>query len=225
MKKSVSLLFIMALALVGATALSAQNNEDWTWTKRFAKANAEMTTKPKAVLYGDSVTEYWPNIHPDFFTENNFVGRGIGGQTTSQILVRMREDVVKLKPKYVVILCGINDIALNQGHAVNVEQAVGSIKSMCDIAKKNGIKPIVCSIPGSFNIAWRPEVKNCFEQVVEFNDLLRAYAKENHIKFVDYFTLLSDGTGHVRTEYAKDTVHPTPEGYTVMENYLKGFIK
>lgn len=210
--------------MMSVSPLFAQK-ADWAWFGKYSEANGNVTVKPKAVLLGDSITEGWAGADPDFFTANNLVGRGISGQTTSQILVRMREDVVKLKPKYVVILCGINDIALNPGHAVNVETAVGSVMSMCEIAKANGIKPVVCSLLGSYNIRWRPEVKDSFEQVQKFNDLLRAYAKEKHIKYVDYFTLLSDGTGKIRSEYSGDTVHPNLAGFKVMEPYLLGFLK
>lgn len=221
MTKRIIFSFVFILAVSPLFAQKA----DWASFGRYSAANADVTVKPKAVLLGDSITDGWPGVDPDFFTANNLVGRGISGQTTSQILVRMREDVVKLKPKYVVILCGINDIALNPGHAVNVETAVGSIESMCEIAKANGIKPVVCSLLGSYEIRWRPEVKDSFEQVVKFNELLKAYARKNHIKYVDYFTLLSDGTGRIRSEYSDDTVHPNLEGLKLMESYLLGFLR
>lgn len=205
-------------------SLSAQG-DNWAGMRVYSKANAEITKTPKAVLFEDSITEIWAGMDPDFFTDNNLAGRGIGGQTTSQILVRMREDVVKLHPKYVFILAGLNDIALNPGHAVDVETAVGSIKSMCEIARANGIKPIVCSVLCSYEIHWRPEVKDCYEQILKFNGLLSAYAKKNHIKYVDYFSLLADDSGKIRPEYSKDTVHPTLEGYKVMEPYLLTFLR
>lgn len=176
-------------------------------------------------MLGDSITEGWAKQDPDFFSNNNLVGRGISGQTTSQILVRMRPDVVNLHPKYVVILCGINDIALNDGHAIDVETAVGSIKSMCDIARANKIKPILCSLLPSYNIRWRPSVTDSYDKVLKFNELLMAYAKEQHLKYVDYFSLLSDDDGKIRPEYSKDTVHPTLEGFKVMEECLLDFLK
>lgn len=219
--KRIILSFVLLLAVSPLFAQKA----DWAWFGKYSEANANLTEKPKAVLLGDSITEGWVGADPDFFTANNFVGRGISGQTTSQILVRMREDVVRLEPKYVVILCGINDIALNPGHAVSIETAVGSIESMCEIARANGIKPVVCSLLGSYNIRWKPEVKDSFEQVVRFNELLKTYAKEKHIKYVDYFTLMSDGTGRIRPEYSEDTVHPNLDGFKVMEDYLLGFLK
>lgn len=217
------ILFSIAV-IFAALPLSAQN-ADWARFGTYAEANSSVTVKPKAVLLGDSITEGWARQDPDFFTKNNFLGRGISGQTTSQILVRMRQDVVNLHPKYVVILCGINDIALNDGHAVDVEAAVGSIKSMCDIARANKIKPIICSLLPSYKFHWRPSVTDCYEKVLQFNELLKSYAKEQHLKYVDYFTLLSGEDGKIRPEYSKDTVHPTLEGFKAMEGYLLEFLK
>ncbi len=217
------ILFSIAV-IFAALPLSAQN-ADWARFGTYAEANSSVTVKPKAVLLGDSITEGWARQDPDFFTKNNFIGRGISGQTTSQILVRMRQDVVNLHPKYVVILCGINDIALNDGHAVDVEAAVGSIKSMCDIARANKIKPIICSLLPSYKFHWRPSVTDCYEKVLQFNELLKSYAKEQHLKYVDYFTLLSGEDGKIRPEYSKDTVHPTLEGFKAMEGYLLEFLK
>lgn len=217
------ILFSIAV-IFAALPLSAQN-ADWARFGTYAEANSSVTVKPKAVLLGDSITEGWARQDPDFFTKNNFLGRGISGQTTSQILVRMRPDVVNLHPKYVVILCGINDIALNDGHAVDVEAAVGSIKSMCDIARANKIKPILCFLLPSYKFHWRPSVTDCYEKVLQFNELLKSYAKEQHLKYVDYFTLLSGEDGKIRPEYSKDTVHPTLEGFKAMEGYLLEFLK
>lgn len=221
---SIKNIILSIATLLAVMPLGAQNS-DWARTGTYAKANSSVNVKPKAVLLGDSITEGWAKQDPDFFSNNNLVGRGISGQTTSQILVRMRPDVVNLHPKYVVILCGINDIALNDGHAIDVETAVGSIKSMCDIARANKIKPILCSLLPSYNIRWRPSVTDSYDKVLKFNELLMAYAKEQHLKYVDYFSLLSDDDGKIRPEYSKDTVHPTLEGFKVMEECLLDFLK
>ena len=215
----------LSIAILFAALPLCAQNADWARFGKYAEANSEVTVKPKAVLFGDSITEGWARQDPDFFTANNFIGRGISGQTTSQILVRMRQDVVNLHPKYVVILCGINDIALNDGHAVDVETAVGSIKSMCDIARANKIKPILCSLLPFYKFYWRPSVTDCYEKVLQFNELLKAYAKEQHLKYVDYFSLMSGDDGRIRPEYSKDTVHPNLDGYKLMEEYLLGFLK
>ena len=215
---------VLSIAIIFASLPLCAQNADWARFGKYAEANSEVTAKPKAVLFGDSITEGWVRQDPDFFTANNLIGRGISGQTTSQILVRMRQDVVNLHPKYVVILCGINDIALNDGYAVDVETAVGSIKSMCDIARANKIKPILCSLLPSYKFYWRPSVTDCYEKVLQFNELLKAYAKEQHLKYVDYFSLMSGDDGRIRPEYSKDTVHPNLDGYKLMEEYLLGFL-
>lgn len=217
-------IFFSIAVILAALPLGAQNT-DWARFGTYAEANASVASKPKAVLLGDSITEGWARQDPAFFSDNNLVGRGISGQTTSQILVRMRPDVVNLHPKYVVILCGINDIALNDGHAIDVETAVGSIKSMCDIARANKIKPILCSLLPSYNVRWRPSVTDCYDKVLIFNELLKEYAKDQRLKYVDYFTLLSGEDGKIRPEYSKDTVHPTLEGFKVMEEYLLDFLR
>lgn len=215
---------LAALLLFVQQALPAQN-KDWAGFHRYEKANAEVTAKPRAVLIGDSITDGWASKDPDFFTDNNLIGRGISGQTSSQILVRVREDAIALSPKYLVILCGFNDIARNEGAAPDVAKAVGSIMSMCEIAKANKVTPIVCSQLPSYSISWRPEITDAYEQVLEFNKLLKAYARKAHIKYVDYFNLLADKeTGRIADSYSDDTVHPTLEGYKVMEEYLLKFL-
>lgn len=214
----------MVLSLLLPLSLAAQN-KDWANYSRYADANAKVTVAPKAVLFGDSITDAWPRQDPDFFNENNLVGRGISGQTTTQILCRMREDVVNLRPKYVVILAGINDIAINDGHAPDVRRAVENIKAMCDIAKANKIKPVICSLLPSYRIGWRPSITDAAEKVAEFNALLKAYAKENKIAFADYYTLFADENNHMPEKYSKDTVHPNIEGYRLMESCLLKFLK
>ncbi|MDD6252839.1 MAG: GDSL-type esterase/lipase family protein [Bacteroidales bacterium] len=214
----------MALSFLLPLSLAAQN-KDWANYSRYAEANAKVTVSPKAVLFGDSITDAWPRQDPDFFNENNLVGRGISGQTTTQILCRMREDVVNLRPKYVVILAGINDIAINDGHAPDVRRAVENIKAMCDIAKANKIKPVICSLLPSYRIGWRPSITDAAEKVAEFNALLKAYAKENKIAFADYYMLFADENNHMPEKYSKDTVHPNIEGYRLMESCLLKFLK
>jgi lysophospholipase L1-like esterase len=126
MKKVI--LFIAASLLLVSTSSYAQNNDkDWAKFYRYEKANSEVTAKPKAVLMGDSITDGWPRANSAFFTDNNFVGRGISGQTTSHMLVRFRRDVIDLQPKYVAILAGTNDIALNNGE-ITLEQMREHVK-------------------------------------------------------------------------------------------------
>lgn len=205
-------------------SLSAQE-ADWAMTQAYYEANKNIAVRPKAVLLGDSIHQFWHDQHPEFFTENNLAGRGIAGQTTTQILCRMREDVVNLRPEYVVILAGINDIALNEGHAANVRVAAGHIKSMCEIAKANGIRPLICAMLPAHAANWRPEVTDVAEKVVELNSMLKEYAEANNIGYVDYYTLFADENNRMPVVYSEDSIHPTMEGYRLMEEYLLEFIK
>jgi len=169
--KKILLLLFMACPLL---ARSQGTGEDWARFGKYAEVNKALTAKPKAVLMGDSIFELWASLRPQFFADNNFAGRGISGQTTSQILVRMMEDVVKIGPEYVVILCGINDIALNVGHAPDVRVAAGNVRAMVEIAKANKIRPVLCTLLPSHRIGWRPEVTDTMEQVREFNALIQS---------------------------------------------------
>ena len=195
----------------------AQN--DWANYNRYAEANAQVTEAPKAVLMGDSITDGWPFADPEFFSDNNFVGRGISGQVTNQMLLRFRQDVIDLHPKYVVILAGTNDIAENSGK-IDIEKTFGNIVSMCDLARANGIKPIICSVIPAASFYWRPSVTDAAEKIVQFNTMLEEYAKANKIKYVDYHSAMKDERGGLPESLAKDGVHPTREGYDIMKNLL-----
>ena len=224
MKKTLIIIaaFFMLLPAIGFA--QDQTKTDWAKFYRYADANAEVTAKPKAVLMGDSITDGWPRANKDFFTENNFVGRGISGQTTSHMLVRFRKDVVDLHPKYVAILAGTNDIALNNG-TITLENILGNILSRCEIAKANKIKPVICSVIPAKAYRWRPEVKDSAEQIKKLNAMLQEYAKANKIPYVDYHSAMTDAEGGLPVELAKDGVHPTPEGYKIMEEILVKALK
>ena len=221
--KRIILAFAASLLLI--TSAGAQDlKKDWANFKRYAKANTEVTAKPKAVLMGDSITDGWPRANGAFFTENNFVGRGISGQTTSQMLVRFRRDVVDHQPKYVAILAGTNDIALNIGY-ISLENILGNIISMCEIAKANKIKPVICSVIPAKAYRWRPEVTDAAQQIIKLNEMLKEYAKANKIMYVDYHSAMADAEGGLPVELAKDGVHPTTEGYKIMEEILVKALK
>ena len=213
MKKTLVLLLGILIPIIA----SAQN--DWPNYDRYAEANSQVTVAPKAVLMGDIITDGWPFSDPEFFSENNFVGRGISGQVTNQMLLRFRQDVINLHPKYVVILAGTNDIAENSGK-IDMDKTFANIVSMCDLAKANGIKPIICSVIPAASFYWRPEVTGAAEKIVQLNDMLEAYAKANKIKYVDYHSAMKDDRGGLPENLAKDGVHPTREGYDIMKGLL-----
>ena len=213
---------VLLLGILIPMMASAQN--DWPNYDRYAEANAQVTVAPKAVLMGDSITDGWPFADPEFFSDNKFVGRGISGQVTNQMLLRFRQDVIDLHPKYVVILAGTNDIAENSGK-IDIEKTFGNIVSMCDLARANGIKPIICSVIPAASFYWRPSVTDAAEKIVQFNTMLEEYAKANKIKYVDYHSAMKDERGGLPQNLANDGVHPTREGYDIMKNLLLKVLK
>lgn len=222
MKKA--FIVIAASLLLVSLSSFAQDKTDWAKFYRYEEANKSVTVKPKAVLMGDSITDGWPRANKDFFTDNNYVGRGISGQTTSHMLVRFRKDVVDLHPKYVAILAGTNDIALNNG-SITLENILGNIISMCEIAKANKIKPVICSVVPAKAYRWRPEIKDSAEKIIKLNEMLKEYADANKIPYVDYHSAMTDSEGGLPVELAKDGVHPTPAGYKIMEEILVKVLK
>lgn len=215
MKRTVILL--IAIALLPVT-LAAQQ-PDWANYSRYAEANAQLTTPPTVVFMGNSITEGWARTHPEFFTANNFLGRGISGQVTSQMLCRFRADVINLHPQAVVILAGTNDIAQNNG-PIEIGHIVENIISMAELAMAAGIRPILCSALPAAKFPWRPEIEGAPEKIGELNARLRQYAADRGLVWVDYYPAMDAGDGSLRSEYTKDGVHPTSEGYTVMEGLI-----
>lgn len=213
--KKTALLLALALPL-----LAAGQQRDWANYGRYAEANAALTTAPAVVFMGNSITDGWDNAHPEFFTDNNFACRGIGGQVSSQMLCRFRADVIALRPKAVVILAGTNDIAGNNGPIDN-EHIAENIVSMAELALAAGIRPILCSVLPAAQYPWRPEVESVPEKIRALNDRLRQYAAERGLTWVDYYSAMDAGDGSLRSEYTRDGVHPTPEGYAVMEGIIR----
>ena len=214
--KKVTVLFLLGLFMIPAV-LDARN--DWANYERYAAENAKITKAPKAVLMGDSITEGWHGADVDFFNDNNFVGRGIGGQVTGQMLLRFRQDVVALGPKYVVILAGTNDIAGNYGE-IDLDKTFDNIVCMCEIAMANKIKPVLCSVLPATKYSWRPMVTDAAEKIVLLNSMLSEYAKKNRIKYVDYHSVMKNEQNGLSENLAQDGVHPTVEGYGIMKEIL-----
>lgn len=217
--KKVIILFIGAILF---PALMYANN-DWANYQRYAADNAKVDFKPKAVLMGDSITDGWPGADRDFFTYNKFVGRGISGQVTGQMLLRFRQDVVDLHPEYVVILAGTNDVAGNYGE-IDLEKTFGNIVSMCEIAKANKIKPVLCSILPASKFGWSGATQ-VPEKIMMLNGWIKEYAKANKIKYVDYHSAMKNEQNGLSADLAADGVHPTKEGYSIMEELLLKAIK
>ena len=209
--------------MVFSTMAKAQ---DWPNLARYRDANEKIKqdkTKTAAIFMGDSITDGWINSSSDFFSQNNYLDRGISGQTSPQMLVRFRADVLDLKPKAVVILCGINDIAGNTGPST-LKMIEDNIMSMAQLAKASNIKVVICSVTPSNKFGWKPELKPA-DDIITLNKWIAEYAKENRFTFANYYPALVNDAKGMKTEYSKDGVHPTKEGYTVMESVIQPILK
>lgn len=174
---------------------------------------------PEVVFMGNSITELWAYYHPNFFSDNHFCGRGISGQTSAQMLVRFTDDVVALHPKAVVIMAGTNDVAHND-YWVSPERVVENIIAMCNIAKANGIVPIISSIPPCKEFPWRKEIKNVGQTIVDINNSLKEYAAANKIVYVDYHAALADEQLGFPKSMSDDGCHPNADTYYIMEEMV-----
>lgn len=211
------------------TVLHAQKTDiktDWANLKKYAADNERLksmsSTEKRIVFMGNSITESWKTVDSSFFTGKPYINRGISGQTTPQILVRFREDVIELKPAVVVILAGINDIAENTG-PIALENIFGNIVSMVELAKANDIKVILSSVLPCAEITWRPDLKPA-EKVVKLNGMIKSYAAKNNIVYVDYYSAMVNERKGLKGEYTNDGVHPTLAGYKVMEPLVEDAI-
>ncbi|HUH45850.1 MAG TPA: SGNH/GDSL hydrolase family protein [Arenibacter sp.] len=200
--------------------------QDWPGLRHFVAENKKLAPpapdEDRVVFMGNSITIGWIQARPDFFNENPFINRGISGQTTPQMLVRFRQDVLDLHPKVVVILAGTNDIAGNTGPST-LEMIVDNIKSMAQLAEANGIKVIISSVLPAFDYPWKPGLRPN-EKIPALNELLKDYANANGFLYLDYFSALVDDRNGLPKKYADDGVHPTAEGYAIMEPLVEAAI-
>lgn len=216
-------LSLTLVCLLGTATLAAQDY-NWGGMNRYAQANEELPAPAKkekrVVFLGNSITEGWARIHPDFFKENNYIGRGISGHTSYQFLLRFRQDVINLQPALVVINAGTNDVAENAG-PYNEDYTMGNIISMVELAKANKIKVILTSVLPAAQFGWRPAVKDAPQKIAALNRRIEQYAKEHKIPYVDYYAKMVVGHDHaLNPAYTQDGVHPTAEGYDVMEELI-----
>lgn len=189
---------------------------DWAWLGRYQQANAAIPARgaqPRVVFIGDSITQGWFDMVPAFFADNNRFGRGIGGQTTPQMVLRFRQDVIDLKPAVVQIMAGTNDIAGNTG-PMTADQSRANIMTMAELARAHGIRVILASIPPAANFPWRPGLETA-DKIAAMNTWLKSYAAQTNSTYADYWTALHDGTA-LRASLTYDGVHPNKDGYAVM---------
>jgi len=199
---------------------------DWPNLAKYRAANnalpAPGAKEDRVVFMGDSITEFWgrpardaaPGTPNSFFPDEPYIDRGISGQTSPQMLLRFQQDVIALKPAVVLILAGTNDIAENTGKMEPVDTQ-NNIRSMVELARANGIAPVLCSITPSKSFWWHTDLKPA-KDIVAMNRWIAQYAAEQHLPYVDYYTPLAAPDGGMNPDYSGDGVHPNPKGYAVM---------
>lgn len=203
---------------------------EWAKLWRYNEANVMLASEPAAgrvVFVGNSITDFWEIVRPEFFFENGFVCRGISAQTTPQMLLRFRHDVVETGASTVVILAGTNDIAGNNGYS-SIPEISGFIADMCEIALANGVRPLLCSVLPAHQYSWNKNIHPETE-IPLLNARLKEYAGKRGIEYVDFFSAMVDSDpanfNGLPEKYSKDGVHPTAEGYRIMEDVILNFLK
>lgn len=218
--KRILILTIMFFNLLFGNSLET---EDWVNKSRYARDNqiimADKSRQVRVVLMGNSITEYWNEIRPLFFKQQQLVGRGISGQVSSQMLVRFRQDVINLKPRVVVINCGTNDIAENNG-PYNEDITFDNILSMSELASSNGITVVLSSVLPCNKFGWNPSVQDAVVKIQSLNRRIIEYATTRGLQYIDYYSEMVVEGGALNPDYSEDGVHPNAAGYQVMERLL-----
>ena len=191
---------------------------DWANLAKYRDANARLAppapNESRVVFYGNSITVVWAKDFPTMFPGKPYIGRGISGQTTPQMLVRFNQDVVALRPKVVVILAGTNDIAGNTGPST-IEMIEDNLRSMAEIANANGIRVVLSSVLPVYDYPWRPGLEPA-PKIMALNAWMKDYAAKTGATYLDYHSAMQDARHGMRAGLASDEVHPTEAGYRVM---------
>jgi len=216
--KMKNLKLTVGIILLTLIMMESTYSQDWANLNRYKLENENLNLpdpgEKRIVFIGNSITEGWSQHHPEFFVDKPYINRGIGGQTTPQILIRFRQDVIDLNPTIVVILAGTNDIAGNTG-PMTLEMIRNNIISMCEIAQANGINVIISSVLPAFDYTWKPGL-NPDKKIPVLNDMLKQYAESKGFVYLDYFASMVDERNGLKEEYGSDGVHPNELGYKVM---------
>ncbi|MGV8134089.1 MAG: SGNH/GDSL hydrolase family protein [Mangrovibacterium sp.] len=216
--------FLFVLAMIFSEYSYSQ---DWPNFNRYRSENEKIGLpapgENRIVFMGNSITDGWSNARPGFFSGKPYINRGISGQTTPQMLVRFRADVINLKPAVVVILAGTNDIAGNTGPST-IEMIEDNILSMIQLAKANGIKVVLCSVLPVFDYPWKPGLEPA-NKIIALNNLLKNDAAQYGLTYVDFFSAVVDERNGMKAEYSGDGVHPNLEGYKAMEPLVENAIR
>lgn len=220
----------MRRLLAGLIALSASlawAQEDWAQLGRFAEENAALgppsRNEDRVIFMGDSITAGWSEASPGFFEGRPYIERGIAGQTTAQMLVRFRADVVALAPAVVVILAGTNDLAGNTGPASN-GMIQNNLAAMAEIAAENDIRVVLSSILPADGFPWAPDAAPPVFRIFAINRWLEEYAEDNDHVYLDYYSSFVNDTGSMSEGYTVDGVHVNEAGYGLMEELVEAAI-
>ena len=212
--------------LISLIGLQLQAQE-WANVAKFQKDNSKIISQNipvQVVFIGNSITEGWPLADSTFFKTIGFVNRGIGGQTTPQMLLRFKQDVIALKPKVVVILAGTNDIAENTG-PTSINEIYGHIESMATLAENAGINVILCSVLPVYDYPWKPGLEPA-EKIEALNELLVMLSIEKGYEYADYFSAMANEQKGLKKDLGNDGVHPNLKGYNIMKTIvLKALVK
>ena len=211
--------------------MEENKNLDWPNLSRYQDENRSVGIpekgKQRVVFMGDSITEEWSNLYADYFDTEGYINRGIGGQTTPQMLIRFKPDVIDLEPDIVVILAGTNDIAGNTGPS-NVKMITDNIFSMAELARAHQIKVVLSSILPVFEYEWAKEIKAVPATIDSVNDELKKYVNDHGLVYLDYFSSMVDERKGLNKDYTYDGVHPNQDGYILMsslaEKVLSGLL-
>ena len=189
---------------------------DWPNLAKYREDDVKLGLPAKGesrvVFLGDSITEFWALA--DSFHGKPYVNRGISGQTTPQILLRFRQDVIALRPNVVVILAGTNDIAENTG-PITLEAMEDNLTSMVELAKNHGIRVVLSSVLPASSYSWRPEIRPV-EKIRALNAWMKDYAAKERLVFVDYYSAMANEEHGLKAELSDDRVHPNKAGYALM---------
>ena len=221
--------FIFKCLVMGAFLLTGLELEaqDWPNLDHFRIENAALGLPAKGenrvVFMGNSITQGWIETRPEFFANRPYINRGISGQTTPQMLIRFRQDVIALQPKVVVILAGTNDIAGNTGPST-LEMIEDNLASMAELANANGIRVVLSSVMPVYDYPWKPGLKPA-GKIITLNAWIKQYCDKKGFIYVDYFSSLADERNGMKASLSKDGVHANADGYKVMEPLVEEAIK
>ena len=203
-----------------------QENLDWPNLKKYRQENHDLSSTvnsgKRIVFMGDSITEGWSGLYPDFFENKDHINRGISGQTTPQMLIRFKPDVIDLSPSTVVILAGTNDIAENTGPS-NVKMITDNIFSMADLASAHKIDIILCSVLPVYEYTWK-KILDVPSYIYGVSTMLKDYCTDKSLRYIDYFSAMANEKKGLGEDLSEDGVHPNEKGYKIMSRVAESIL-